>query len=392
MKQRPSLIPFLLGCYGLVELASLLILVSASLSDADYSSLSRDRLTAKGRASVERMIRYYADPASYFVFDPVQGWSIRPGSSNKEYRANSAGIRGDRDYDPVPARDHLRISAFGGSFTHGDEVSNADTWESQLERLDPSIEALNFGVTAFGPDQAYLRYLAYEKRFAPRIVLIGLMSEDVDRAVNTFRPFYFPPELVPRAKPRFRVENGALSPIPNPFPDEAGYRRLLEHPESELPRIGAADAWWALLPERGPMDFLPSVRLAKTVSYWLRRSFAVTVNPLSPSASYRPGEALATTEAIFSEFYSRVEKDGRLPVIALFPSYDDVRKFRRTGKRTYQPLLDYLKSRKMRNLDFLDALAAGELSSDRAHYGPAENARIASALQSYLSEQKLTRR
>ena len=58
----------------------------------------------------------------------------------------------------VPPPGSLRIAAFGDSFTHGDEVPNEDTWQEILMRAHPDVEAMNFGVGAYGLDQAFLHY------------------------------------------------------------------------------------------------------------------------------------------------------------------------------------------------------------------------------------------
>ena len=44
----------------------------------------------------------------------------------------------------------------------------------------------------YGGDQAYLRYLFEGQRFAPRLVVMGCVPDDINRAVNAYRRFLSP--------------------------------------------------------------------------------------------------------------------------------------------------------------------------------------------------------
>lgn len=115
--------------------------------------------------------------------DPILGWVARR-------ETNTAGMRDDREYEKVPPPDTLRISAFGDSFTFSSDVALEDSWSKQLSAIEPSVEVLNYGVGAYGLDQAFLRYLKVGTTYNPDIVFIGYMSENIARNVNIFRPFY----------------------------------------------------------------------------------------------------------------------------------------------------------------------------------------------------------
>ena len=52
------------------------------------------------------------------------------------------------------------------------------------------IEVLNLGVGGYGTDQAYLKYILTKKNLDADMVLIGYMSDNLNRNVNTFRTFY----------------------------------------------------------------------------------------------------------------------------------------------------------------------------------------------------------
>ena len=149
------------------------------------------------------------------IYDEWTGWTFRPNSVRQggEFTINSAGFRSQRDFDPSPPADTLRIAVFGDSFTAGDDVRDDEIWAVLLERgLNEAgirTEVLNFGVGAYGMGQAYLRWQRLGKRFSPDIVIFGLQPENLKRNVNVFR------QLLHRSgpafsKPRFALIDGEL--------------------------------------------------------------------------------------------------------------------------------------------------------------------------------------
>src|SRR4051794_2044350 len=120
-----------------------------------------------------------ADGQTYIAFDQQLGWSIAPSmvgvAPKATYRSNAEGIRALREYSPRPPETGPRIAAFGDSFTHCDDVENDECWTSQLESSTPGLEVMNFGVSGFAPDQAWLRYQRDGKAYQPCAVTIGYM-------------------------------------------------------------------------------------------------------------------------------------------------------------------------------------------------------------------------
>jgi len=119
----------------------------------------------------------------YITLDPVLGWVMT--SEN-----NAAGMRDDREYEKAPPPGTVRISAFGDSFTYGSDVKLGETWEKQLARSFPSFEILNYGVGAYGLDQAHLRYLKVGAEYHPHVLFIGYMSENLTAMSMCFARFY----------------------------------------------------------------------------------------------------------------------------------------------------------------------------------------------------------
>lgn len=113
-----------------------------------------------------------------------------------------------------------------------------------MESYGPNIEALNFGVGAFGLDQAYLRYLEDGIQYNSHIVLIGFMPDNIYRNVNTYRPFLNSRTRMPLAKPRFVIRDGRLSLVPNPMQTLNDYNMLLSNPRDVLSEIGIHDHYY----------------------------------------------------------------------------------------------------------------------------------------------------
>jgi len=337
-----------------------------------------------------------AGKTEYSAFSPTLGWTIRPGGNSALYRANGQGLRADRDYAPAPPAGILRVAAFGDSYTHGTDVGNAHTWQAALERLDPRMEVLNFGVGAYGLDQAYLRYLEDGRRFEPRVVLIGLMSENINRSVSVFRPFYVANTGAPLAKPRFVLNGDGLALLPNPLRSAADYERLLADPQEILPMLGKHDYFYQTRHRPRTADFLPSVRLAYLLVDHLR-----DVGPLTGRDPHRyyntRSEAFEVTARVAERFYRDVEADGGWPVIVMFPHIGALRQYMRQGTKRYQPMLDRFDKSGMRYVDTLEGFVElQEWKGKRkmwvpgfAHYSAVGNEMVARTLLRHFEAEDL---
>jgi hypothetical protein len=154
---------------------------------------------------------------SFVGYDAELGWSPRPFARSLDgmRRVDGAGIRGDDTRPLVAPPGVLRIALFGDSFTFGDEVRLDDTWgavlERELEAAGVPAEVLNFGVVAYGMDQAYLRWLKGGRAYHPDVVIYGFQPENVLRNLNVFRALYFEGTELPLSKPRFVLRDGVLA-------------------------------------------------------------------------------------------------------------------------------------------------------------------------------------
>src|SRR5205085_3797443 len=89
---------------------------------------------------------------------------------------------------PAPSEpDRVCGTAFGDSFTYGDEVEEHEAWIHLLSRHF-GCKIANYGMSGFGLDQAVLQY----ERVTPagNLVILGLYVEMLRRAVAASWTFY----------------------------------------------------------------------------------------------------------------------------------------------------------------------------------------------------------
>lgn len=348
----------------------------------------------------EILSRLLIEEPGYTEYSADLGWAVKAnaesamhhprGRSEYRYKSNSQGIRAESDYSELPDPSRTRIATFGDSFTHGDEVGNGDTWQSQIMRLDDRLEVMNFGVGGFGLDQAFLRYRRDATRFNPDIVFIGFMPENIRRTVNVFRPFYHPESNTPLTKPRFTLHDDDLVLVPNPMARKSDYESLLQNPKSVLREIGQNDDIYRIRYKSGPFDFLATVRLAKLIKEkFSRRYFGDGI--IEDGVYVTSSDAFRITVRIFDSFYAEAQENGSVPVIVILPSRKDVRFFLESGKRRYQPLIDDLQTKGYRYIDLLATLVEGGLGEGykfeelfTGHYSPTANRIVACALVEYV--------
>ena len=125
------------------------------------------------------------------IYDPDLGWTLRPGLTGHGMNTLEYGIRtngrGESAIRPGG------VLAVGDSFTAGSEVSDADTWPAQLERLVGKA-ALNAGVGGFGTDQIVMRAETLLASARPEVLLVGFLSQDILRggysSYGAPKPYY----------------------------------------------------------------------------------------------------------------------------------------------------------------------------------------------------------
>lgn len=306
-------------------------------------------------------IRRISEGDAYIAFDPLLGWTLPINTARKDhdviYRSNRAGMRADREYTAQPPPGIRRISAFGESFTYCEEVDYSECWTAQLERQLPQTEVLNFGVPGYGPDQAWLRYEREGRDHHSCAVLIGYMTENVNRVVNRFRPFYEPAGGLVMSKPRFLLNGQGLELLPNP----ASSAEDLLDPEWVEETLGPNDAWYypgVFVPD--PLDWSQLVRLIRTARFNRRsedREFTYRWAEQLARVYRAQGESFQIAGRILIEFAQRVRWDGATPVVIVFGTDVDSAAVSRGEPKAYAPLLKWLAAENIPTIDVTEAVA-----------------------------------
>jgi lysophospholipase L1-like esterase len=121
-----------------------------------------------------------------FTANPLMGYELVPGSVSFEddawYRINRDGVR-DRDYPLAKPEGTFRIAAVGDSVTFGLGLELDDTWPKQLERelqkTDPRVEVINFGVMGYNTPQEAERIQDKVLKYSPDLIIIGYSLNDI---------------------------------------------------------------------------------------------------------------------------------------------------------------------------------------------------------------------
>ncbi len=354
----------------------------------EYRPLSADRLSPSHRHLLEE---HLAGRPSLFRHDAVLGWTLSPGFRSDLCTIGLDGLRRDParpEPSAVAGRPQVRIATFGDSFTFGGDVADRFAYPEVLARLDAGLEVDNFGVPAYGLDQAFLRYQQEGRSQKPDVVVIGFMSENIFRGVNVFRPFYRPTTELPFAKPRYRLPAPGepdLVLIGNPMPRLDDSRRLLAHPAETLAELGRHDFYYRTQLHAGTFDASFAVRLAKLA----RESLSADDRIVRDGYYDTPSEAFRVTTALFTEFYEMALRDGAQPVILIFPERSDLHRWRTAHTKRYEPLLQFLAARGYRVIDAMTALdsAGNGPSVDDlipSHFSPLANRLVAELLLEQL--------
>jgi len=385
--------------YLFLEGAAFVTLVFMSEIQATIRSpLLDDSVSDKHQKMLKRFIKENSEENNnYIIFSKTLGWTIRPnGVMLSLFQANGQGIRANRDYALIPPDNITRIATFGDSFTHCDDVANSETWQEYMNSMNVSVETINFGVGAFGLDQGFLRYQHDGQQFNPHIVLIGFMSENIFRNVNTFRLFYLPNDSLPLAKPRFSIENDQLILRENPIQAIENYKELLKNPQTILPKLGKYDYYFQkhaqnrFLTSLKSYDFSPTIRLIRTISYNYMNDNKIIIDGRYNDKS----EAFAVTTKIFDEFIAQVLKNQALPIIVLFPPKEDLIEYRTHKTKRYTPLLTYFDKKGYQYIDIIDAfetLGQSTKTDDLyvGHISPLGNRLIAQYILHYLNDKNM---
>jgi lysophospholipase L1-like esterase len=143
--------------------------LGASQQEARSDDDWRRRITEMNRT----LYRRSQDPA--LIYEPNPGSSYDMGGWQAAF--NQAGVRDDREFEPVPAG--RRVAILGDSIAWGEHLALEQTVGRRLEALLPGAEVLNFGVTGYDTAQEAAWYLRGVRPLAPTDVVLVFCLNDL---------------------------------------------------------------------------------------------------------------------------------------------------------------------------------------------------------------------
>lgn len=317
------------------------------------------------------------------TIDSALGWTYGRDFASETEHLNSQGLRARREYAPHAPPGTPRIAVFGDSYVYGNEVSDAETWPSQIEH-GWRAEVLNYGVGGYGLDQAFLRYQHEGAALAPSTVVMGITPMMAARVVSRYRRFQDPREG-PWFKPRFLLDGDELRLVPTPVATRADAERLIGAPAA-VTEFGAHDFWY--VPAVFESPFYPWSATYRMLAYagsrFWRRTFdrdrirrGMSLNEHS--------ESFDIMLRIMHSFADAVRAAGARPIVLMVPVRSEIEMFEQLGRTSYEGLKRRIEQLGMSTIDPVAALAAASrdgssLFAPGGHFAARGNAIIARAV------------
>lgn len=311
------------------------------------------------------------------IFDAELGW-------DNHYDTKYGERKRDIDY-----KEDL-ISTFGESHTHCDQVDDDETWQYYLSNILKK-NVYNFGVGAYGTDQAYLRYKRDYQKVNTPIVTLGLTSENLNRIVNVYRPFYSPNGKNFLTKPRFILDNNKLRLLSNPIQSK-----------KDIWKLGDEDFIKSIKNDYWSDSSLPSFSFPYTSIFFNKNFYDETINGKFDDLSTRKSKLwndAGTTNLlfrIFDAFVDDAKSKKATPIIMILPlKYEVVNLYEKETIVSHDKILEYCKIKNYLCFDGTKSLAqAANSKSDiesfyKGHASAEGNEVTAKGFYSFLQENKL---
>ncbi len=309
-------------------------------------------------------------------------------------------VRFDTPFGERPRRrsyNNPLLATFGDSYTFCDQVASNQTYQTYLSHA-LKADVFNFGQGGFGTDQAYLRFLRDYPKVKTPLVSLGLITENINRIVNVFRPYYYQKTALAMVKPRFILKDGVLTLIPNPIQSAEDIPRL--HDVDFVLGLKKYDWWFNR--DSQPMLAFPYSRILFSKRLWLeaihaRESSGIDdIDPRPWENLWEQQEAKMLLFAIMDSFVKEARSMGATPLIFLSPRKREVHQ-KIAGKEPEAAaiLLAFCRERGYVCFDGISAVAAAARSPEdvrslfNGHLTPLGNKVFAKALAAFLIDHNL---
>jgi hypothetical protein len=343
-----------------------------------------------------KMIDEMAHEGSYYTYDRILGWTVAPSRSDKTglQFSSTEGLRSPHvgmSFADLRARHSgvseqpasVRIALIGDSMISGYEVRCEESWGHKLEALlQPQVQVLNFGVPAFGLNQAFLRYEKDVRAWQPQIVVIGISSEMIKR-INSIYPFLMNPAWSDSLfiRPRLVMKNHVPLAINYPLPEP---RDIFSHSTiQELPYLDLDEYYHPFQWERGGIWHLAE----RSYIFRFANSLRPPVEAQSEDILHK---AMQMSQFVTQHLVRKVLNDGAVPLIVVFPYQYELRMpadpentdFSLPARMLHNAGLEYYDA-----TDCLIEVGISEAYTVGGHYSPKANAHIAECLEPVLRTQ-----
>jgi len=273
-------------------------------------------------------------------YDKVTGWQLKP-NSHEDLFPDGDGVSWSYTIDNIGARfnpyagDRIKISAYGDSFTFCDQVNDDQTWPYYLSKLT-NYRVENWGVGGYGTDQALLRLKQNLPKKRTDIVVLGVFSENINRLMNTYRPFYGGSNGSMRLgfKPMLHQGEENLEWIDNPL---AFQSNSLEDYYRAYDKAQKVDYWYALNQRKAVVKFPYTLAFLQATRYYL------SVGP-RPNL-YELDVAVEKLNRILDEFQSLAHQYKFMGVVLFIPTSDAVKQQLRNETYDYNNFVANLRAR-----------------------------------------------
>lgn len=301
-----------------VLVIAILVLTAACLEVAvSAASLIAPRLfgeTANVQSAIDKI-----EPDKFADFaararDNAAIWEGREGVSRT---TSCLGETFDSTFDAAGARIYsgydirsASVLLIGDSYTAGDEVGNDHTIAAHLHKRT-GVVAANLGVGGYSSLQAVLKLEAKAKNFpAARIVVLGIMHENIRRNVNTYMAVFTGEQGVFAVRPY--IDGGSVKLVPTKVFDSLA--NFKSYARSAL----LADFWAA-----PPASFPRTVALVKLMgsrSFWIRntsRAMAMLGRQYAPD--YADPDLTGALSIVVRRFVDAARAAKLTPMVIFIP-------------------------------------------------------------------------
>lgn len=288
------------------------------------------------------------------------------------------------------------MATFGDSFTYCDEVEHNQSWQTYLSDLF-QMDVYNFGVNGYGTDQAYLKFLAVFPDIQTPIAMLGVTTENINRIVNVYRPFYFPRTSGRSTKPRFLLKNNELAILNNPIQTKDDVHKLGD--PRFIHEIGQFDWWYNR--DNYPVLHFPYSKILFNKRMWLEAMYGKAdrqiddMNPRPWEDLWDSEDARALMFRLLDAFVEHAQEHHAIPIIAILPLQYQVRLRFQTQEHEsrVRQLMEYCHKNGYAHVETITALANSVTAEEEirdlyvGHVSPKGNRIIADALFQYLQQQ-----